>query len=323
MGNRELRVLFSSAGRRVELIQCFRAAAERLEVPLRVIACDRRPELSSACHAADKAFVVPGCGEESFIDSMVEICRTEHADLLIPTIDPELLPYALNSQRFADAGTRVHVSAPDVVEVARDKLRTMSTFQGAGLAVPRTDTLENARDPMADWTWPVFMKPRSGSASRSIGLVPSRENLPRNCAEPMIVQEYLTGPEFTINIYVDSSGMIRSCIAHERLAVRAGEVEKGRTVRLPELPEFARRIAQAIPGARGALCFQAIGDPTQGLRIIELNARFGGGYPLADHAGARFAQWLLEEVSGLPVSANDDWRDGVLMLRYDAAFFAG
>ncbi|WP_457584465.1 ATP-grasp domain-containing protein [Ensifer canadensis] len=323
MSRRELCVLFSSAGRRVELIQCFRAAAERLDVTLRVIACDRRPDLSAACHTADRAFAVPGCDDEAFIDAVADICRAENVDLLVPTIDPELLPFSLHAERFANAGTRIHVSPPLVVEIARDKLRTMQTFHGAGLAVPRTDTLENARHETADWTWPVFVKPRSGSASRSISVIHDPNALPKDCTEPMIVQEYLFGPEYTINMFVDRNGIVRSCIAHERLSVRAGEVEKGRTVRLAELPALARGMAEALPEARGALCFQAIADATRGLQIIELNARFGGGYPLADRAGASFAQWLLEEVAGLPVSADDDWRDGVLMLRYDAALFEG
>ncbi len=323
MSRRELCVLISSAGRRVELIQCFRAAAGRLDLSLKVIACDRSPDLSAACHAADRAFAVPGCDDETFIEAVSDICRAENVDLVIPTIDPELLPFALHAERFAQAGTRVHVSPPQVVEVARDKLVTMQTFDRAGLPVPRTDALEDARDAMADWSWPVFVKPRSGSASRSISVVHRSDALPRDSAEPMIVQEYLSGPEYTINVFVDGAGAIRCCIAHQRLSVRAGEVEKGRTVRLPELPEFARGLARALPTARGALCFQAIADTTRGLRIIELNARFGGGYPLADRAGAVFAQWLLEEVAGLPVSANDDWRDGVLMLRYDSAVFEG
>lgn len=323
MSRRELCVLFSSAGRRVELIQCFRTAAARLDLALRVIACDKRPDLSAACHAADRSFAVPGCDDEAFIDEVIDICRAENVDLVIPTIDPELLPFSLHAERFAQVGARVHVSPPPVVEIARDKLRTMQTFQAAGLPVPRTDALENTPQARADWIWPVFVKPRSGSASRSISVVHGPDTLPADCVEPMIVQEYLGGPEYTINMFLDRAGVIRACIAHERLSVRAGEVEKGRTVRLPELPALARGMAQALPGARGALCFQAIADATRGLRIIELNARFGGGYPLADHAGASFAQWLLEEVAGLPLSANDDWRDGVLMLRYDATFFEG
>ncbi|MEI3855807.1 MULTISPECIES: ATP-grasp domain-containing protein [Ensifer] len=323
MSRREVCILISSAGRRVELIHCFRAAAERLDLTLRVIACDQRPDLSAACHAADRAFAVPGCLDEDFIDAVFGICRAENVDLVVPTIDPELLPFSLNARRFAEAGTRVHVSPPEVVKTARDKLRTMQTLGGAGIPVPQTDTLENAREAIADWSWPVFAKPRSGSASRSISVVHGPAALPQGRVEPMIVQEYLRGPEYTINLFVDVSGVVRSCIAHERLAVRAGEVEKGRTVRLPTLPELARGMAQALPDARGALCIQAIDDATRGLRIIELNARFGGGYPLADRAGACFAQWLLEEVAALPLSANDDWRDGVLMLRYDAAFFEG
>lgn len=194
MSRRELCVLFSSAGRRVELIQCFRAAAARLDVTLRVMACDRRPELSAACHTADRAFAVPGCDDEAFIDAVADICRTENVDLVVPTIDPELLPFSLNAERFAERGTRIHVSPPLVVEIARDKLRTMHTFHRAGLAVPRTDTLENARQTTADWTWPVFVKPRSGSASRSISVIHDPNALPKDCAEPMIVQEYLSGP---------------------------------------------------------------------------------------------------------------------------------
>ncbi len=323
MSRRELCVLFSSAGRRVELIQCFRAAAERLDLSLRVIACDASPDLSAACHAADRAFAVPRCDDATFIDAVIDICRAENVDLVIPTIDTELLPYALHAGRFAEAGTRVHVSSREVVDAARDKLRTMQTFHAAFLPVPRTDALENVLQATADWSWPVFVKPRSGSASRSISVVREPGGLPRHWAEPMIVQEYLSGPEYTINMFVDAMGLIRCCVAHQRLSVRAGEVEKGRTVRLPELADLARGISRALPTARGALCFQAMTDTTGGLRIIELNARFGGGYPLADRAGAVFAQWLLEEVAGMPVTANDGWRDGVLMLRYDAAFFKG
>ena len=54
-----------------------------------------------------------------------------------------------------------------------------------------------------------------------------------------------------------------------------------------------------------------------------VNARFGGGYPLAHHAGARFADWLLDEIDGRPCRAHDGWREGVTMLRYDDAVFLG
>jgi carbamoyl-phosphate synthase large subunit len=89
------------------------------------------------------------------------------------------------------------------------------------------------------------------------------------------------------------------------------------------LHEIAVKINHCLPTARGILCFQVIEDIRSGLRVIEINARFGGGYPLADHAGATFAQWLLEEIVDVGSTAHNNWRNNVTMLRYDAAVFKG
>jgi carbamoyl-phosphate synthase large subunit len=110
-------------------------------------------------------------------------------------------------------------------------------------------------------------------------------------------------------------------IAHERLRVRAGEVEKGVTLRDPALLDLAWRLGRALGGASGALCFQARMDADGKPSIFEINARFGGGYPLVHRAGAHFTRWLLEERLGLPRTAHDRWQDDVLMLRFDDAVF--
>jgi carbamoyl-phosphate synthase large subunit len=62
-------------------------------------------------------------------------------------------------------------------------------------------------------------------------------------------------------------------------------------------------------------------DENGTIRIIELNARFGGGYPLAHHAGGRFTDWLLDEQEGTSPSYFGDWTDDLAMLRYDEAVF--
>lgn len=319
----ELRILVSSAGRRVGLIECFRRAAAELDLGLGVLACDMDPQLSAACQLADRAFEVPHCGDPGFVDAVCDIARNEGVNLVIPTIDPELRPLAGAADRFASFGAHVHVSPPEVIDIVRDKLETARVLGAAGLPVPRTADLAEVRDRPGEWAWPLFMKPRSGSASRSLDIVDDPAALPNRVDEPMVLQELLDGPEYTINLFVDMQGKLRSVVPHRRLRVRAGEVEKGRTERHPGLVELAHGIARALPAARGAMCFQAILDRERGAQIIEINARFGGGYPLADHAGGTFARWLLEEAAGLPLSAHDDWREGVVMLRYDAAVFQG
>jgi len=105
-------VLISSAGRRVGLIDCFRRSAAAAGIDLDVLAADMEPELSAACHAADRSFVVPRCDCPAFVDSMLEIVVDSSVDLVVPTIDPELAPLAAAADRFRAAGARAFARAP-------------------------------------------------------------------------------------------------------------------------------------------------------------------------------------------------------------------
>ncbi|WP_454796800.1 ATP-grasp domain-containing protein [Novosphingobium lindaniclasticum] len=321
-----VRILFTSAGRRVELTRCFRRAAEKLGMRAEIHACDLEPELSAACLEAEAAFKVPRCTDPDYVARLLDHCAREKIALLVPTIDTELDVLSRARDRFAEVGTMVHVGAPEIIDVVRDKERTITVLRDAGVPVPRTARIEALRADPSGWTFPLFVKPVGGSASRGIGVLESAADIREDYPEPMLVQELLRGPEYTINMYLDARGRIRSAIPHLRISVRAGEVEKGRTVRDPRMIEIAAAVAAALGrgrGAEGVLCFQLIDDPDRGPRVFEINARFGGGYPLADQAGGRFAESLLARVAGLPECASDHWREGVTMVRYDSAVFRG
>lgn len=313
--------MITSAGRRGGLVGCFRAAAERLGHGLTVVAGDLQPDLSAACGLADIAVALPPCDDPAYAQTVLDVARQHNVRMVVPTIDPELQPLAQAAERFAAEGIFVHVSDTPTIHIARDKARTAEAFARAGVPVPRTvDEAALRADPDC-LDWPVFAKPAGGSASRGLARFSHPDDLPKAFPEPMIFQDDLRGEEFTINMFVDQSGVLKCVIPHRRLAVRAGEVDKGQTTRREDLTKIAHQITRALPGLRGVACFQIIDDARHGPRVFEINARFGGGYPLADHAGAQFAQWLLEERLGRRCSAHDTWRDGVRMLRYDTAVF--
>ena len=318
----ELSVLITSAGRRVGLAEAFRESARELGFGLRLLACDLRPELSAACSIADHAFAVPRCDDPAYPDAILRLCERESVDLVVPTIDTELKPLAYVLEAAAMGGTRIHVSPADTIDIVRDKSRTAEHLGMAGLPVPRTVPLETVAAGGPGLGWPVFVKPRAGSASRALSVAHSLDELPVMSCEPMVAQTYLRGKEYTVNIFIDQHGVLRSVVPHWRIGTRAGEVEKGVTVRNHVFEELAMGIVEALPEARGVMCFQLIDDVETGPQIIEINARFGGGYPLAHRAGATFTRWLLEEVGGLSPSCTNDWTEGLMMLRYDAAVFS-
>lgn len=317
---RSLTMLVSSAGRRVELLQAFRASAAELGIALTVFASDLDPDMSAACRLADGRFAMPRADSADFIPTLLKRCAEHRIDLVVPTIDTELQALSEAIDLFAAIGTRVAVSAPDFVAMARDKAATAGALAQAGLPTPRTAMLADVRADPAGWTFPVMVKPNHGSAGRSISIAKTVDDLPRHEAEPLIVQELLVGAEYTINMFFDCTGKARCVIPHHRIRTRAGEVEKGVTERREDLCAIGWQLAERFTGVRGTICFQAIITP-QGPFVFEINARFGGGYPLAHEAGAQCAKWLLEEVAGLPSTAGDEWHSGVTMLRYDAAVF--
>jgi carbamoyl-phosphate synthase large subunit len=187
-------------------------------------------------------------------------------------------------------------------------------------------------DPAA-WEFPLVVKPRFGSAGVGVGVVHDAAELAARAGPghgDMVVQTLAAGREHTIDVLADRDGRCVCAVPRRRIEVRAGEVSKGVTVRSPRLQDLAARICAALPGAFGTITVQVFvdGDPDEAapddadLAVIEINARYGGGFPLALEAGADFPRWQLEELLGLTsTAAPDTWRAGLVMLRYDAAVF--
>lgn len=314
-------LLVSSAGRRVALLESFRSDARALGLAPRVIAVDLKPGLSAACAAADVALAVPRCTEPGYVEALAAQCLRHDVDLVVPTIDTEL-PVLAAARKLFEPRCKVAVSLHPAVLVARDKQMTADVLAGAGVSSPATAGLADVLAGRKSIRFPVVLKRLDGSrsiglhfadsleASRSLGLEPAQ----------YVAQERCVGPEYTVNCYVDLKGALRAAVPHRRIEVRDGEVSKAVTERRVDLTSIARQIVSAVPGLRGPFCFQAI-LTSDGPKVFEINARFGGGYPLAHAAGATFGKWLIEEALGLPCTASDEWQDGLLMLRHDAAVF--
>ncbi len=316
-----MNVLVSSAGRRGALIRLLRDAVAPYGG--RVYATDAGA-WSAACRLADGWSRVPRCDDPAFVEATLAICRRHEIQLLIPTIDTELPVFAQHREAFLRQGVHVAISGVGTVAVAYDKLATDEFLVAAGLpTVRRFDPATvAARDDLA---FPLIVKPRFGSASKGVQRVQDREELTffLKRTEFPLVQEVAQGREYTINFFVDRHRQLLTATPHRRVETRGGEVSKCVTEKQPELMATADRLAQMLPDAWGPLCFQAFLDEAGGVKIIEINARLGGGYPIAHQAGANFLAYLIDDALGkpLPASPNNSWRAGLAMTRWDDAVF--
>lgn len=320
---RQMTLLMTSCGRRVELMRCFREDAARLGIDLILGAVDLNPRLSSACLEADWAEAAPRCTSPEYIPYLLDVCRRRKVGIVIPTIDTELAVLSLHNREFEGIDVSVVISEPHVVALSQDKLATSRALEKSGLPVPKTASYVGFSAGAQGWKYPLILKPKDGSSSVGIIKVKDPDAWPKvGRAENYIVQEMWSGREYTVNMYFKADGTVAAIVPHLRIETRSGEVSKGRTERWAPLIEVGRKFGDFLRGARGPICFQALVQDSGEIAIIEFNARFGGGYPLTHRAGAHFSRWVLEEHMGLPDSSSDEWQSGLVMLRYDAALFA-
>ncbi len=320
---RPLRVLISCAGRRVELLKLFQNAARRIGCPIEIVVSDAASEnMVSAAAFADDFVQVPPLNDPSYGTRVLEIVKQKKIDLIIPTIDPDLDILVNLAPTLLQQGCIVGISGPETIAICRDKALTMLTLANGGVPVPLTCKGADFDPEDPAWIYPLICKPRRGSSS--IGLREFETPHAARSGPPQsddIVQQKFFGREYTINIFVEGGEMMYS-IPHLRIATRDGEMNKGVTVRMPRLQEISQKLIRALPDAWGPLCFQVMLDDSLNGGVFEINGRFGGGYPLANHAGADGPERLLRHVTGLPSEAPVvDWTDGMIMLRYDESVF--
>lgn len=313
-------VLLLSAGRRVSLLRAFEREVKARSKTAKVFAADLRPGLSSACASTPNAFKVPPIRSDDFIPAVIDACERHDVGLVVPTIDTELLPLAEGRARFAERGVTAVVSAPELVRACRDKRRTSELFASLGIEAPRIYTSENIQ-------FPCFGKPLDGSRSINTGVVGSAEEMKRALqrdAKTIFVElvDRDATDEYTVDLYYDRRGALRCVVPRKRIEVRDGEVSKGITVR-NDLVEYIRERMGTLMGAVGCITFQIFRHRAGGqFWAIEINPRFGGGFPLTYAAGGNYPGWLLDEyLRGKPVDTFDQWKEGLLMLRYDSEVF--
>lgn len=316
-------LLVTCVGRRIELLQAFRAAARRLGVKLRIVASDSSLT-APALACADEPVIAPPIADPQYVPALLDTVRRFGVNALIPTIDTDLLAISESRAALAEVGCAALIAEPSVIRTCRDKIETYRFLREHGIDTPETWSPDELRA-RRQHRFPYFIKPRHGSASKRVHKIEDQLDLDYYLAKigDPIVQEFVDGLEHTLDVYVGLTGVPRCVVPRARWQVRTGEVSKGVVIKDREVMDAGKRVVEALgTSMRGLVTLQCIVTADRRIRFIEINPRFGGGVPLAIAAGADFPYWLLQELLGqTPEIRCDGFRHGLLMLRYDWSVF--
>jgi len=245
---------------------------------------------------AAQRLVLPRGDAPDFADQALVACHVRGIQALVSTVDAELVPLALRRADFEAAGIQLPLSPLDTLRLCRDKLALLEHLRGV-VPVPVYAVLTEAPFELpAPLPW--FAKPRGGSGSRDLTLLETREALaalPRDGS--MLVQEYLPGEEYSVDVYVRRDGDVVAAVPRERMKTDSGIAITARTVRVPEVIDAAVRAARGA-GIRHVANVQFRRGADGVFKLLEINPRFPGTLPLTTAAGVDMPALLVEELEG-------------------------
>lgn len=281
----------------------------------RVVATDVDPT-APGLYLADRGYLVPPGDSEAFLPRMRALCAEEKALAVIPLVDEELL----RVPELEHDGVAVLLPRPGFVSTCLDKYTLMRALDEAGIGVPRTWSAAE---------WPVgaadsvpeglIVKPRSGRGSRGVVFIESAQDMARVIAESgystdeLIVQERLTGPEYTVSVVVWRDGNVQAVVPKE-VILKQGVTRYAVTRHNEAVAEVCRAV-QGELGADGPFNVQLALDDRGRPRIFEINPRFSSTAALTVAAGVDEIVGLLRQATLGAPRLSDQWREGVAMVR--------
>jgi carbamoyl-phosphate synthase large subunit len=309
-------ILITSAGKRVSLVKAFKKELIKYFPTAKVFVVDSDIEHSAAAQVADNAFKIVKINDFNYIDSLLEICIKNKVTVIIPTLDTGLRVLSKNIDKFSQHGINIVISDSNIITHCNSKKSSKRFFEKFNINSPKLYSKDN-------YKLPLFIKPNTGSSSQDNFIIKKEASLSKShfTNKELLFFEYIDRSqydEFTCDLYYDKSSVLKCVIPRRRIQVRAGEVMKARTER-NELVGFFKTKLLNFKGVRGCINIQCFLNKTsRDIIVIEMNPRFGGGYPLSYLAGGNYPKWIIQEyLLNEQIPYFDDWEDQLLMLRYD------
>ena len=308
-----MNILFTAGGRRVEIIEIFKK-----ELPQDKILVADVVNTAPALYAGDAHFIIPKFQEDHCLEAMLAICQENHVDAVIPLIDPEVRFYAKNINQFLAKKIKVMISNPDAINVATNKWYSYQFFKEHDIPTPLT-----FMDKKDVQSYPVMVKPISGSASQSIFVIQDHNGL-RDISRfdhGYIFQEFIEGDEITVDVIGDGEGNVVATCQRMRLKTRAGEIERGITIYDAGIDKHIKKIVFLLK-PWGLINIQLFKNQLGNFYFLEMNMRMGGGNPLTYKAGINIPRILKQLINNEYVHSKTLYGAADLcMLRFDEAFY--
>ena len=291
-----MNILILSAGTRCQLINYFKDRNNGFD---KVVATDSSI-YAPAVYMEDNHYIVPRMHDTNYLPMLINICKKEEINVILPLQEDEIELISQNKAIFENLNILVAISDIETLKICRDKYLLYKTLLSKGISCVETYDYNSETDIIKDMTLPIIAKDRFGAGS--VGMLkidswPLLAEFAKCSQKELVVQPYLEVKEYGVDAYVDFiSGEIIAIFVKEKIRMRAGETEKSKSIKDQELFKLVEDVIKEFD-FRGPIDIDVF--KYNGVyNVLEINPRFGGGYPHAYECGVNFIKFIAENAKG-------------------------
>ncbi|PFG30670.1 ATP-grasp domain-containing protein [Paramicrobacterium agarici] len=300
-----MRILIGSVGRRVYLVDWFEQAFTKLGVNGEVHVTDADP-FSAAYARASFRHLMPEYGEPGYENAMISLFKKIRPNLFFSVNDFELAYLA--STRFAirlrQFGGNVLALPEERHRAVHDKYQMAIELAAVGVSTPDTALLSDTAgvEAVLESSTEVVIKDRFGSGSSGLVIartadfdsavkwlsVKWRKEIERHKrAAEFVVQRAIIGEEYGMDLVSPLEEGVHplGVLARRKSRMRSGETDRAESVDASPFVELAQAVA-SWTGHQGLIDVDVMVAQDGRPFVIDINPRFGGGYPFSHLAGA-------------------------------------
>ena len=309
-----MNILLTSIGKRGYLVDYFKK-----DIPHSKVFTSDCDVYAPGNFISDSYYLVPNIEDKLYVQSLLKICQEKKIDIVVPLHDLELPILSANSNRFEDVGAKVIVSPLETTLLCQDKFDFFTFCSKEKILSPLTyKTLNSFKTGLkaGKISFPVIVKSRKGYGSMDFHVVSNISMLETIFIEKkFIIQQYIDGQEFGIDLFFNKSGKLESLYMKKKLLMRSGETDKAITVKDKIIKKTILNLSQKFRFF--GPCDVDVFLKEDKCFVMEINPRFGGGYALSHKAGANFLRKIVEMINGNNSlnSFDYDYKEGLVMMK--------
>lgn len=316
-----------------QIITCLNKVPDKY----RIIATDAS-DFSVGLFEADTGYLIPKASDSKYLQTLLNICRNENVQVIIPGSHPEVVEISKNKHLFEAIGVIPIVSEYELIKIIDDKISQYLFLQSFGIRVPRFLVATDILPKNLPFDFPMIVKPSSDvGGSKNVYIIKNRSELEqileifKQTDTNFLIQEYIGDykHEYTVGVLFDKQGdYIDAIVLKRRLnglgllsartidnkifAISSGYTQ-GEIVEDKKIKDYCVKIGRLI-GVKGPLNVQLRTDE-KGVSVFEIHCRFSGSSPLRADVGFNEPDILIENFLYDKKFDHIDYRSNVVIMR--------